>query len=138
MHIREEAVHINVLGNHELKTDAYKELFAQYFGYDINSVTEINGFTCIVFLVDRSFTEWTFTLSSLKLLSDEIHKAQKVSGDKPILVFEYSHPFGTVYGSIIWCTPQLNPVFSGYTNVVDFSGHSQCNNEYRKNYKRIG
>lgn len=123
-HIREETVCINVLGNHEFKTDTYKELFTEYFGHDINTVTEINGFTCIAFSGERSLTEWTFTPSSLKWLSDEIHKAQKKSGDKPVFVFEHPHPFGTVYGSTIWCTPQLNPVFAGHTNVINFSGHS--------------
>lgn len=123
-HIREETVCINVLGNHEFKTDTYKELFTKYFGHDINTVTEINGFTCIAFSGERSLTEWTFTPSSLMWLSDEIHKAEKVAGDKPILVFEHPHPFGTVYGSSIWCTPQLNPVFAGHTNVINFSGHS--------------
>ena len=123
-HVREETVCINVLGNHEFKTDNYKELFEQYFGHEINTVTEINGFTCIGFSGEKSLTEWTFTPGSLKWLNDEIHKAEEKAGDKPILVFQHPHPFGTVYGSSIWCTPQLNPVFSGHTNLISFSGHS--------------
>lgn len=123
-HVRDETVCINVLGNHEFKADNYKELFEQYFGHDINTVTEINGFTCIAFSGERSLTEWTFTPGSLKWLNDEIHKAEEAAGNKPVFVFEHPHPFGTVYGSTIWCTPQLNPVFAGHTNLINFSGHS--------------
>lgn len=123
-HVREDTVCINVLGNHEMKADNYKELFEKHFSHEINTVTEINGFTCIAFSGERSLTEWTFTPKSLKWLSDEIHKAEESSGDKPVLVFQHPHPFGTVYGSTIWCTPQLNPVFAGHSKVINFSGHS--------------
>lgn len=122
-HVREDTVCINVAGNHEFKADNYKELFEQYFEHELNTVTEINGFTCIGFSGERSLTEWTFTPKSLMWLSDEIHKAEEKS-DKPVFVFEHPHPFGTVYGSSIWCTPQLNPVFAGHNQVINFSGHS--------------
>lgn len=122
--VRDDTVCINVLGNHEFKADNYKELFEQYFEHDINTVTEINGFTCIAFSGERSLTEWTFTPGSLKWLNDEVHKATETAGNKPVFVFEHPHPFGTVYGSTIWCTPQLNPVFAGHTNIINFSGHS--------------
>lgn len=123
-HIREETFCINVLGNHEFKTDNYNELFKKHFGYGPNTVTKINGFTFIAFSGERSLTEWTFTPGSLKWLSDEIHKAEKTAGDRPVFVFQHPHPFGTVYGSSIWCTPQLNPVFAGHNKVINFSGHS--------------
>lgn len=123
-HIREETVCINVLGNHEFKTDNYKQLFEKYFYQDLNTVTQINGFTFIGFSGERSLTEWTFTPNSLKWLSDEIHEAEASAGDKPIFVLQHPHPFGTVYGSSLWCTPQLNPVFAGHNKVINFSGHS--------------
>ena len=123
-HVRQETVCINVLGNHEMKNDNYKQLFEKYFGHETNTVTQINGFTCIGFSGERSLTEWTFTPASLKWLSDEIDKAEAESGDKPVFVFQHPHPFGTVYGSSIWCTPQLNPVFAGHSKVINFSGHS--------------
>lgn len=122
--LRDDSLCINVLGNHEFKADNYKELFEKYFPHDLNTVTNINGFTCIAFSGERSLTEWTYTPSSLKWLSDEIHKAEETAGDKPILVFQHPHPFGTVYGSALWCTPQLNPVFAGHNKVINFSGHS--------------
>ncbi len=123
-HVREDTVLINVLGNHEMKADNYEQLFTQYFSHETNTVTEINGFICIGFSGERSLTEWTFTPSSLKWLSDEIHKAESLSENKPVFVFQHPHPFGTVYGSSVWCTPQLNPVFAGHSRVISFSGHS--------------
>lgn len=123
-HIREETVCINVLGNHEFKADNYEELFEKYFNHETNTVTQINGFSFIAFSGERSLTEWTFTPKSLKWLSDEIHKAQDSAGDKPVFVLQHPHPFGTVYGSSLWCTPQLNPVFAGHNKVINFSGHS--------------
>ena len=123
-HIREETVCINVLGNHEFKSDDYKELFEKYFTHDLNTVTQINGFTCIGFSGEKMLTEWTFTPSSVKWLSDEIHKAEETAGDKPIFIFQHPHPFGTVYGSSFWCSPQINPAFAGHSKVINFSGHS--------------
>lgn len=123
-HIREDTVCININGNHEFKSDKYNELFKEHFGYDPNTVTQINGFTFIAFSGERSLTEWTFTPKSLKWLSDEIHKAEASAEDKPVFVFQHPHPFGTVYGSSYWCTPQLNPVFAGHNKVINFSGHS--------------
>lgn len=123
-HMREETVCINVLGNHEMKNDDYEQLFEKYFSHETNTVTQINGFTCIGFSGDRFLTEWTVTPSSLKWLSDEIAKAESTAKDKPVFVFQHPHPFGTVYGSTIWCNPQINPVFSGHNKVINFSGHS--------------
>ena len=123
-HIREDTVCININGNHEFKSDKYNELFKEHFGYDPNTVTQINGFTFIAFSGERSLTEWTFTPKSLKWLSDEVHKAEASAENKPVFVFQHPHPFGTVYGSSLWCTPQLNPVFAGHNKVINFSGHS--------------
>lgn len=123
-HIREETVCMNVCGNHEFKHDDYKEKFEKHFSHGLNTVTEINGFTCISFSGERMLTEWTFTPESVNRLSDEIHKAEETAGDKPIFVFQHPHPFGTVYGSSFWCSPQLNPVFAGHSKVINFSGHS--------------
>ncbi len=123
-HIREETVCINVLGNHEFKADNYEQIFEKHFNHDTNTVTQINGFNFIAFSGERSLTEWTYSPKSLKWLSNEIHKAEALAGDKPIFVLQHPHPFGTVYGSSLWCTPQLNPVFAGHNKVINFSGHS--------------
>lgn len=122
--VREETPCINVLGNHEMKTAEYESLFTKYFGHDINTVTEINGFTCIAFSGDRFLTEWTVTPSSISWLSEQIETANNKNDGKPIFVFQHPHPFGTVYGSTLWCNPQLNPVFAGNNRLINFSGHS--------------
>lgn len=122
--VREDTVMISVLGNHEMKTAEAPMLFEKYIGHSVDTVTEINGFTCIAFSGERWLTEWTVSNNSVKWLSDEIDNAEKTSGDKPIFVFHHPHPFGTVYGSTIWCNPQLNPVFAGHSKVISFSGHS--------------
>lgn len=123
-HVRPETVCINIHGNHEFKHDSYREYFINNFGYDPNTVTEINGFSCIAFSGERSLTEWTFTPKSLKWLSDSINAAEKKADGKAVFVFEHPHPWGTVYGSSIWGDPQLNVVFNGHHSVVNFSGHS--------------
>ncbi len=123
-HVRKETPCINVIGNHEFKQSYYNDLFAKYFPNEPNCVTEINGFSCIAFSGDRSLTEWTFTPSSLKWLSDAVKEAEAKADGKPVFVFQHPHPWGTVYGSTVWGTPQLNVIFSQYSNIVDFSGHS--------------
>ena len=123
-HVREETPCITIHGNHEFKQKEYKEYFANNFDFEPNNVREINGFSCIAFSGDPSLTEWTFTPSSLKWLSDSIEQAEKTADGKPIFVFQHPHPWGTVYGSSVWGDPQINVVLNGHTSVVDFSGHS--------------
>ena len=124
-HVREDTVLVNIHGNHEFKNvDEYHDLFIQYFGHDPNTVTEINGFSCIAFSGERGLTEWTFTPSSLKWLSDAIDEAERKADGRAIFVFNHPHPWGTVYGSSVWGDPELNFVLNGHTAVVDFSGHS--------------
>ena len=124
-HVRPETPVVTIHGNHEFKNDNYREYFIKYFGYDPDTVTEINGFSCIAFSGERSMTEWTFTTKSLKWLSDSIADAEKNRTDnRAIFVFQHPHPWGTVYGSSVWGDPQLNPILSGHPAIVDFSGHS--------------
>ena len=123
-HVREDTLFVNLLGNHEMKRKDCADIFVEKFGYDPNGVYEINGFTFIAFSGERSLTEWTFTPSSLKWLSEQIDEAEEKAGDKAVFVLQHPHNFGTVYGSTIWCTPQTNVVLNGHNKVVDFSGHS--------------
>lgn len=123
-HVRKETPFITIHGNHEFKDKNYKEYFKEVFGAECNTVTEINGFSCIAFSGERSLTEWTFTPKSLKWLSDSIEDAEEKYDGKPIFVFTHPHPWGTVYGSTVWGDPQLNVVLNGHTSVIDFSGHS--------------
>lgn len=123
-HVRPETVLVNIHGNHEFKNDNYREYFLKYFGHDPDTVTEINGFSCIAFSGERGITEWTFTPKSLRWLSGSIRDAEKKADGKAIFVFQHPHPWGTVYGSTYWSDPEINLVLNGHTRVVDFSGHS--------------
>ena len=123
-HVREETVCINIHGNHEFKDGNYREYFIKNFGYEPDTVTEINGFSCIAFSGERGATEWTYTSSSLKWLDKAIGDAQNKAAGKAVFVFQHPHPWGTVYGSSVWCDPELNPVFNKHPGIVDFSGHS--------------
>ena len=123
-HVREETKIINIHGNHEFKNNSYKEYFIKYFGYDPDTVTEINGFSCIAFSGERSATEWTFTPSSLTWLDKSIKEAENKADGKAVFVFQHPHAWGTVYGSTYWGDPQLNVIFNKHPGIVDFSGHS--------------
>ena len=123
-HVRPETVLVNIHGNHEFKNDNYREYFLKYFGHDPDTVTEINGFSCIAFSGERGATEWTFTPKSLHWLSASIKNAEKKANGKAIFVFQHPHPWGTVYGSTYWSDPEINLVLNSHTSVVDFSGHS--------------
>ncbi len=123
-HVRPETVLVNIHGNHEFKNDNYRAYFLKYFGHDPNTVTEINGFSCIAFSGERGATEWTFTPKSLRWLSAAIKNAETKANGKAIFVFQHPHPWGTVYGSTYWSDPAINLVLNGHTSVVDFSGHS--------------
>ena len=123
-HVRPETVLINIHGNHEFKNDNYREYFLKYFEHDPDTVTEINGFSCIAFSGERGATEWTFTEKSLVWLSDAINEAEAKADGKAVFVFQHPHPWGTVYGSTYWSDPQINVVLNGHNSVVDFSGHS--------------
>ena len=123
-HVREETPMITIHGNHEFKNDNYREYFLNHFGQETDTVTEINGFSCIAFSGERGATEWTFTPGSLTWLSAAINEAEKKADGKPVFVFNHPHPWGTVYGSTYWGDPQLNVVLNGHNCVVDFSGHS--------------
>ncbi|MCR5688660.1 MAG: metallophosphoesterase [Clostridiales bacterium] len=123
-HAREETPFITIHGNHEFKDDGYKEYFVRNFGYDPDTVTEINGFSCIAFSGERSLTEWTFTPKSLKWLDESITEAEKKNDSRAIFVFQHPHPWGTVYGSTTWGDPQINIVLNKHPGIVDFSGHS--------------
>lgn len=115
---------INILGNHEMKNKSACDYFRKYFGYEPNTVTEINGFTFIGFSGSPSLLEWTFSIKDLKWLSNQLDEAEAKADGKPIFVMQHPHNFGTVYGSAVWSDPQLNPIWAGHSNVVSFSGHS--------------
>ena len=48
-HVRPETPFINVIGNHEFKHPEYETFFNRNFGQELNTVTEINGFSLVGF-----------------------------------------------------------------------------------------
>ncbi len=123
-HVKGQTKVINILGNHEAKNKDSISLFTEEFGYEPDTATEINGFSFICLSSYPHITEWTYPVSSLKWADSELIKAEAKVSSKPIFVMQHPHNFGTVYGSTIWCDPQLNPIWAGHNKVVNFSGHS--------------
>ena len=121
---REGTKIINILGNHEMKQKQAPDYFREYFGYEPDNAFEINGYQFITFSGEPWLTEWTFSPSSVKWLKNALAEAEEKSDGKPIFTFQHPHNFGTVYGSAVWCDPQLNTVWAGHSNVINFSGHS--------------
>ena len=121
---REETQIINILGNHEMKNKDACDLFRKHFGYEPNTVHEINGFTFICLSGSPHITEWTYPVKDLKWAAEQLEAAEAKANGKPIFVMQHPHNFGTVYGSAVWCTPQTNVVWAGHSNVINFSGHS--------------
>ena len=121
---RDETRIINILGNHEMKNENACDYFRKYFGYEPDTVTEINGFYFIGFSGSPSLLEWTFSAKDLKWLKNTLEDVENKADGKPIFVMQHPHNFGTVYGSTVWGDPQLNTVWAGHPSVVSFSGHS--------------
>ena len=123
-HIRPETKSICILGNHEVKQDYAYEMFREKFGYEPNSVTEINGFSFISLSSYPHATEWTYPRSSIHWAKKQLAAAEAKNDGRAVFVLQHPHNFATVYGSSFYCEPQLNTVWGGHSEVVCFSGHS--------------
>lgn len=123
-HIRPETKSICILGNHEAKQDYSLDMFRDKFGYEPNSVTEINGFSFIALSSYPHVTEWTYPRSSIHWAKEQLAAAESKNDGRAIFVLQHPHNFATVYGSSFYCEPQLNTVWGGHSEVVCFSGHS--------------
>lgn len=125
--IREETQVLCVLGNHEFinfrdydPTITY-EKYKKYIYKDVDRHEVINGYHFICVSYDDDAYHFT---GKKEWLKQELDKAVADTPDKPIFVINHPHPFGTVYGSVIWGDLDLRTVLSQYPQVVDFSGHS--------------
>lgn len=125
--LRDETELVICAGNHEyIATRDYDaslsaEMFKTKMNRDEDNHVVINGYHFIS--VSYSDDGKTFN-SKLKWMDNEIKKAVKDSGDKPVFVFQHPAPFATVYGSISWGDFSIDSVLAKYPTVVDFSGHS--------------
>lgn len=125
--LRDETKLLICTGNHEyINTRDYDaslsaRLFESKMNRALDTHTEINGYHFV--LASYSDDGKTFK-SKLNWLDDEITKAEKASGDKPVFVFQHPAPFATVYGSINWGDFDIPRVLLKHPRVIDFSGHS--------------
>lgn len=60
----------------------------------------------------------------LPWLKTALDTAAAESDGKPIFVMTHNQPRDTCYGADAWGDDTLNELFSGYPNLVNFSGHS--------------
>ncbi len=123
-HIRPGTRSICILGNHETKQEYSLDMFREKFGYEPDSVTEINGFSFIALSSYPHATEWTYPRSSIRWAKEQLAAAEAKNDGRAIFVLQHPHNFATVYGSSFYCEPQLNTVWGGHSEVVCFSGHS--------------
>lgn len=123
-HIRPETKSICILGNHEAKQDYCREMFLEKFGYEPDSVTEINGFSFIALSSYPHVTEWTYPRSSINWAKQQLAAVEETNDGRAVFVLQHPHNFATVYGSSFYCEPQLSTVWGGHSEVVCFSGHS--------------
>ncbi len=125
--LKDETKLLICTGNHEyINTRDYDaslsaRLFESKMNRALDTHTEINGYHFI--MASYSDDGKTFK-SKLNWLDDEITKAEKASGDKPVFVFQHPAPFATVYGSINWGDFDVPRVLLKHPSVIDFSGHS--------------
>ncbi|MCQ2463430.1 MAG: metallophosphoesterase [Clostridia bacterium] len=123
-HIRPGTKTICILGNHEVKQDYALDMFREKFGYEPDTVTEINGFSFIALSSYPHATEWTYPRSSIRWAKEQLAAAEAKNDGRAVFALQHPHNFATVYGSSFYCEPQLNTVWGGHSEVVCFSGHS--------------
>ncbi len=140
--IRKETQVITVAGNHEFYGTGTNEGYVSAVDSELNKHLTINGYH---FLGISTVKEGDYS-QSLNWLKDELKKANDEDKSKPIFTFQHHHIKDTVYTSSTWFTQhsaQLNSIYSEYSQVINFSGHSHApiNNPktvYQKDYTLFG
>lgn len=95
-------------------------------GLDSDFNTVINGFHFIG-ISTSEYENMNHSTGQKDWLKKQLKAAKKEDDQKPIFVFQHEHIAGTVYGSSTfegWGTTDFRSVVSGFSQVVDFSGHS--------------
>lgn len=135
--IREETQPIVVMGNHEWGS-SNDEDFAEKTGMEANSDNIIKGFHFIgVSPVGSDYS------SRFDWVGQRLREAAAEDPKKPVFTFQHHHIRDTVYVSEEWYTEQLDDIYAGYPQTVNFSGHSHApvNNPrsiYQKDYTLLG
>ena len=130
------------LGNHEFRNPGENSVsnnssfsttydrFESYFGYDVDSVHVINGYTFIGFASDCKGGRG-YTASKAEWLDAQIAAAaaSDPTGKKPIFVFGHVPVWETCLGSIRendYPTDDIGDVLDKYPQVVYLSGHTHA------------
>ena len=130
------------LGNHEYRNPGESEVsnnssfstsydrFEDYFGYDVDNVHVINGYTFIGFASDCKGGRG-YTASKAEWLEEQILAAiaSDPTGKKPIFVFGHVPVWETCLGSIRegnYPTDDIGAVLEKYPQVVYMSGHTHA------------
>lgn len=123
-HIHAGTKLITAIGNHEFgyAGGGVYALHREVLGAEPDVHEVINGFHFVA--VSYSQIGGVFGFDKQAWLAQQLKQAKSDKPDYPIFVFQHPHPFGTVYGSVQWGSPDLNGVYSLYPQVVSFSGHS--------------
>lgn len=152
--IAEETELVITMGNHDFwgnKSDptAMIEQFEHKFGAS-NSHKVIGGYHFITLCADKSRAGdpgWDYSTTVVEYARTELEKAYaEVGDDKPIFVMQHVGNTNTCAGTCEHtngnAVSTLDEIFSQYSNVVNFAGHSHfaCNDEcsiHQKNYTSI-
>ena len=138
---------ITVMGNHEYY--AYlKDLPAGVESYTNNRDSELNKHVVINgfhFIGISTYGEGDYA-DDLKWLEKNLKEAAEADPDKPIITFQHHHIKNTVYTSPEWNarqSVQLDKLYSQYSQVINFSGHSHApindpTSCYQKDYTLFG
>lgn len=140
--IKEETQVITVSGNHEFYGYGHNDDYKNGIDSELNKHITIKGYH---FIGISTYKEGDYS-DSLDWLSENLESASKDAPEKPIITFQHHHIKNTVYTSAEWNavqSAQLNSIYSKYSNVINFSGHSHApiNNPasvYQKDYTLFG
>ena len=138
---------ITVMGNHEyyayLKDlPAGVESYTNNLDKELNKHVVINGFH---FIGISTYGEGDYS-DDLQWLEKNLKEAAEADPDKPIITFQHHHIKNTVYTSAEWNarqSVQLDKLYSQYSQVINFSGHSHApindpTSCYQKDYTLFG
>ena len=140
--IRPETTLLGCLGNHEFRATGESSVsnntsfqttynrFEQYFGYGVDSVHVINGYTFIGFASDVKGGRG-YSNAKARWLDQQIAAAaaSDPTGKKPIFVFGHVPVWNTCLGSSPesnYPTDAIGDVLAKYPQVVYMSGHTHA------------
>lgn len=117
-----------LMGNHDywngLDIKSSKNRFKTELGEKIYKSEKINGYTLIFLSTENDEVNGYYSKESLNFATEKIKESIKDDENKPIFIFTHHPPKNTTYGSEYWGNNELKEVFSEYSQVLLFAGHS--------------